>query len=351
MPCWTAPALHEAPPTAPLPRPAPSASPLALHPPLLAPLQGPVKVVVSIKRPAGVSSGPETVTTSQYASCGKASPIHVPARRGGRAGVTKCSFEAVLPQAAALMEAAEAAVAASAANGTVSAASLKAARAPESPLTPDVTLAVEAKPAPTEWTPAGAQYALGEARSPPYKALFDIPERACLDIADALSGPIAKYIIGGPAAGAAARTICGSTTVTQETKLGGFDASACGTHTLSTAGAKAEGGKAAVTVSVAGCNRTVVGHPDVVISKLNAVRLLNHTWSVATSVAPLSSESRASGASDTRTLQLPIRGMGAANFTLRVTKNEPIDLGSFLQVRRTPPGGCRAALLCSASLT
>jgi len=315
---------------------------------------------VSLKRPEGVTKGPEVVETTHYASCGKASPLHVPARRqSGKAGILKCKFEAILPQAALMMEAAEQAIAAAsaaaeapvvapvaanstAANGTVSVASLKA-RAPAVPLDPqallpDINLVVVAKPAAAGFSASqGAIYPIPEGRSPPYKAPFDIPNLACLTVKQTLLGPLAKYLVGDISKALAPRTICGpGIDVTVDAKLAGFDASACGPSTLTTGPVRKDLGTAALgalSVNVVGCNRTYIGKPDVTIIKLEPVHLYNTTWSVDTMVSPLVDKATniTAASLDTRTLQLPVNGKAAANFTLKVLKNAPIDLGNHLQ--------------------
>jgi hypothetical protein len=188
-------------------------------------------------------------------------------------------------------------------------------------LLPDVLVTAEAQPA---MPPGSALEAapLPEAASPPYKALFEVPEKACVVVTEALSGPMAKYLLPSTVP-AAARTICGGEGETlYDALLGNFDASACGENTLSNAVA---GGATTATanVNVVGCNHTRVARPDITLTKLKFVRVVNHTWSVDAAVAPL--PGRASNDTGDGSLALPAGGSAAAKFTVAVTKDpEPL---------------------------
>lgn len=300
-------------------------------------------MLVTLTRPAGVSTGPESVNTTHYAACGKASPIRVPAKRGSKVGLVKCNFEAVLPQAALMMEAAEAAVAARAANGSVA-----AAEASEGLLSPDVALVVVAKPSPQALGARGAPitYGLPEARSPLAKAVFDIPNKACVTVKEGLAGSLAKYMLGAPAA--APRTLCGSAEVVTNTRVGGFDAAACGQHTLSLApaGAALDVEALPVAVTITGCTKAAVGRPNVALTKLAPVHIYNHTWSTAVAAVPLPPKAvngTPPAPVDMRALQLPANGVASANFTVQLTKGAAQDLGNHLQVWAAGCGGMRVA--------
>jgi hypothetical protein len=297
-------------------------------------------VLVTLRRPAGITTGPEVVTTTHAATCGKAASPRVPPRRGSnKAGVLRCTFEAVLPQAALMMEAAEQILAASveapAANTT------KAARA--APLTPDVSVAITAVPAPTSYSANGPVYGTPAATSAAYKAVFPLPAASCVAVSEALSGQLAKYVLptkGSPLPARGLRTICGTTEISYGAKLGGFDASACGAHTLSNGAVAAAGldagsaQEANVAITVSGCNRTAFGRPDVTISKLTAARLTNSSWNVAAYAVPLvDRNANLSAAGDIKTLQLPAGGAASANFTLNLEKGKAVDLGEHLAVR------------------
>jgi hypothetical protein len=301
--------------------------------------QGPVKVIVTLRRPASIKTGPEVVNTTHAATCGKLSSPRVPARRGNnKAGVLRCTFEAVLPQAALMMEAAEQIMAASV-DAEAAAAPAKAA----APLTPDVTVTVVATPAPTSFSSGGPVYTTPAATSPPYKTPFPMPAASCVAVSEALSGPLAKYVLptkGSSLPARGLRTVCGSTEVTYNARLGGFDASACGAHTLSNGAVAAAGLEAGdaqvanVAITVSGCNRTAFGRPDVTITKLTAARIANSSWNVAAYAVPLVDRAgNLSAAADAKTLQLPAGGAAAANFTLNLEKGAAKDLGEHLMVR------------------
>ncbi|KAI8476235.1 MAG: hypothetical protein J3K34DRAFT_271984 [Monoraphidium minutum] len=297
-------------------------------------IQGPVKVVVTLKRPAGVTTGPESVETFHVAACGKAAPIRVPPRRkSGNAGVVRCNFEAVLPQAVAMMEAAEAAASAALAAPKVKAASadpLLAAR-PDA-LVPEVLITVQAPL-------AGVSAASAGPLAPPYRAAFAAPEAACLAVSNAMGGPLAKFIQPtGSYLPTNPRTVCAAGgSFTYIAKLGGWDAASCGTHALSAAPGGlggAAGARAAVTVS--GCDKTRLARPEITLLRLETVRVLNHTWSLAAVAKPLGGGAAAAGggaggAGGNGTLVLPAGGTAAANFMVKAVKGPAQDLGNRLR--------------------
>ncbi|GBF91636.1 hypothetical protein Rsub_03940 [Raphidocelis subcapitata] len=293
-------------------------------------LEGPVKVLVTLRRPSAVTTGPQVVETTHYAACGaKGGRLTVPARRGaGRTGVLRCTFEAVLPQAALMMEAAEAALAAAAANAS--------SPVPSSPLLPDVTVVASARAATLAVSAEEVPYASAAAASAPYRATFSIPDRSCVSVSESLTGALAKYAmpLSGSELPKGSRTICGAATVAYSARLGGFDTSACGEHKLTNGASSADVGSPAATVliNVSGCNRTsAFGRPDVAIAKLTAARLLNHTWSADTAALPVNERrANASAVADPRSLQLLPGAASTANFTLSLVKSPAADLGNFL---------------------
>jgi len=180
-------------------------------------------------------------------------------------------------------------------------------------LVPDVSVAVQAQPlaAPGVASPPPAF-------SAPYTAMFDVPEKACLAVNQALSGPLAKYILPSSSLFAAGlRTVCGpSATHTYDAKLGGFDSSACGTNTVST-GPTLPGGSATINVNVVGCNRARLARPDITINKLQAVRVYNYSWTAETTVTPVGKALAADGS-----LMLPATGTAAAKFVTSLVKSD-----------------------------
>ena len=208
-------------------------------------------------------------------------------------------------------------------------------------LVPEVTVAVQATPASGAFamsaaakaaapgaamatTTAAAASPLEPATSPPLRAAFDVPEKACVVVSEVLSGPLAKYIL--PAASSlpgGARTICGpGATLSYDAKLGGFDASACGANSLSTTASPFStllGGSAAtVNVDVIGCNKTRIARPDIAIVKLQPVRVVNSTWTAEAAVRPVGAA--AAGASGA--LHLPAKGVATARYGLRLVRTD-----------------------------
>jgi hypothetical protein len=209
-------------------------------------------------------------------------------------------------------------------------------------LLPEVLVTAEAQPA----MPPGAALDAAlppEAASPPYKALFEVPEKACVVVTEALSGPLAKYLLPSTVP-AAARTICGGEGETlYDALLGNFDASACGENSLSNSAGGAT--TATANVNVVGCNRTRVARPDITLSKLKFVRVVNHTWTVDALVSPLASRASASVGNSTGdgSLALPAGGTGSAKFTVAVTKNPDPAVANRIRVSRRRGAGAGAA--------
>lgn len=331
--------------------------------------------MLTLKRPSGVTTGPEVIETPVYAACGKESPIIVPAMRK-TPGILKCNFEATLQQAENMMAAAEAnmnpvlisnvdptsgdtvndfelvnATTGSVnetVNGTVTVAELAAAAnvtaARAEALVPDVSVSAQAQPAvgTASVGPSGTSTAAVPPRtvSPPYKALFQAPDKACVAVNEVLTGPLAKYLAPSTSVlPAGLRTICGSgAEYRYEAQLGGWDASACGTNTLSNSPGTAIPGASAATVAIhiIGCNKTFMARPDITLTKLQAVKLVNHTWDTVAVVVPVVNKTVSnldSGVlADNNTLLLPAGGLATAKFAVAMVKKPPVDMGPRLRV-------------------